>query len=426
MAQTLFKNVSIFDGTGDLTYQGEVLLQGNRIKAVAKGVDQIRAEGAVVVDAAGATLMPGLVEPHSHLSYINCASVLEIGDLPIEEHMFSTARNAKTMLDTGFTSCFSAASAKPRIDIVIRNEINAGNIPGPRYRAASPEIVATGGLGDVRLLARDRRSTEIIADGADAVRAATRTMIREGVDTIKLNLSGDNWVKPGFSEVLTYSEAEIAAAAEEANEFGIKLACHSHGKRSIMMALKYGFYALYHCEYADEEALDAMEAKKDTFFVAPTVGSSYTYTYEAHPWGVTTEMAAKNGMLVTLEKGAEAMKKMHKRGIRVLPGGDYGFVWNPIGTNARDLEHFVKLFGFAPAEVLMMATKYGGQMMGMGDELGLIKPGYLADLLLVDGDPVKDVTLLQKRDALLMVMKDGQYHKAPTPSQMRRVNVVAA
>ncbi len=115
-------------------------------------------------------------------------------------------------------------------------------------------------------------ATEIIADGADAVRAATRTMIREGVDTIKLNLSGDNWVKPGFSEVLTYSEAEIAAAAEEANEFGIKLACHSHGKRSIMMALKYGFYALYHCEYADEEALDAMEAKKDTFFVAPTVG----------------------------------------------------------------------------------------------------------------------------------------------------------
>ncbi len=93
-------------------------------------------------------------------------------------------------------------------------------------------------------------------------------------------------------------------------------------------------------------------------------------------------------MLVTLEKGAEAMNKMRKRGIRILPGGDYGFIWNPIGTNARDLEHFVKLFGFAPAEVLMMATKYGGQMMGMGDELGLIKPGYLADLLLVDGDPV--------------------------------------
>ena len=420
MTLTLFRNVSIFDGSGGLPYPGEALVQGNRIKAVARGAERIAAEGATIVDGGGATLMPGLVEPHSHLSYIDCASVLEIGDLPIEEHMFRTARNAKTMLDSGFTSCFSAASAKPRIDIVIRNEINSGNIPGPRYRAASPEIVATGGLGDVRLLARDRHSTEIIADGADAVRAATRTMIREGVDTIKLNLSGENWVKPGFSEVLTYSEAEIAAAAHEAHEYGVKLACHSHGKRSIMMALKYGFYALYHCEYADEEALDAMEAKKNDIFVAPTVGSSYAYTYEASAWGVTTEAAAANGMLVTLEKGAETMKKLKKRGVRVLPGGDYGFVWNPIGTNARDLEHFVKLFDFAPADVLTAATKFGGEMMGMGDELGLVKEGYLADLLLVDGDPVKDITILQKRDALLMVMKDGQYHKAPGASGRKR------
>ena len=420
MSPTLFRNVSIFDGTGELPYPGEVLVLGNRVKAVARGAERIAAEGATVVDAGGATLMPGMVEPHAHLSYIDCASVLEIGDLPIEEHMFRTARNAKTMLDVGFTSCFSAASAKPRIDIVIRNEINAGNIPGPRYRAASPEIVATGGLGDVRLLARERHSTEIIADGTDAVRAAARTMIREGVDTIKLNLSGENWVKPGFSEVLTYSEAEIAAAAEEAHEHGVKLACHSHSRRSIMMALKYGFYALYHCEYADEAALDAMEAKRGEFFVAPTVGSSYAYTYEASKWGVTTEAAAANGMLVTLERGADTMKKLKKRGVRVLPGGDYGFVWNPIGTNARDLEHFVKLFGFSPAETLMAATRYGGQMMGMGDELGLVKAGYLADLLLVDGDPVKDIALLQKRDAILMVMKDGQYHKAPALDRQKR------
>jgi imidazolonepropionase-like amidohydrolase len=420
MHPILFRNISLFDGSGALPYPAEILVQGNRVKAVAKGSEKIAAEGATIVDGGGATLMPGLVEPHSHLSYIDCASVLEIGDLPIEEHMFRTARNAKTMLDTGFTSCFSAASAKPRIDIVIRNEINAGNIPGPRYRAASPEIVATGGLGDVRLLARERHSTEIIADGADAVRTAARTMIREGVDTIKLNLSGENWVKPGFSEVLTYSEAEIAAAAHEAHEYGVKLACHSHGKRSIMMALKYGFHALYHCEYADEEALDAMEAKKNEIFVAPTVGSSYTYTYEASKWGVTTEAAAANGMLVTLERGADTMRKLKKRGVRVLPGGDYGFVWNPIGTNARDLEHFVKLFGFAPADVLVAATKFGGEMMGMGGELGLVKEGYLADLLLVDGDPVKDITILQKRDKLLMVMKDGQYHKAPSAGARKR------
>jgi imidazolonepropionase-like amidohydrolase len=160
-------------------------------------------------------------------------------------------------------------------------------------------------------------------------------------------------------------------------------------------------------------------------FVAPTIGSSWTYTYEAAAWGITTEMAAANGMLVTIERAIDTYKKMRKRGIRALPGGDYGFAWNPIGTNARDLEHFVRLFDYPPAEVLKAATMYGGQLMGMGDELGLIKPGYLADLLLVDGDPVKDIKLMQDRDNLLMIMKDGEYHKPPRPRGADAARVAA-
>ena len=170
MGQILFVNVSVFDGSGAPSFLGEVLVQGNRIKAVAKGRDQIKADGADVVDGGGTTLMPGLTEAHAHLSFTNCASVLEMGDLPIEEHTLLTARHAKLMLDCGFTSCFSAASAKPRLDIVIRNEINAGLLPGPRLRAASPEITASGGLGDVRQLHKDHHSTEIIADGPDELR----------------------------------------------------------------------------------------------------------------------------------------------------------------------------------------------------------------------------------------------------------------
>ena len=103
-------------------------------------------------------------------------------------------------------------------------------------------------------------------------------MVREGVDTIKLNLSGDNWVRPGFSETVTYTDAEVAAAAEQAKEHNVKLACHSHATRAIKLALKYDFDVLYHCEYADEEALDQLEAKKDKVFVAPTIGSSWAYT----------------------------------------------------------------------------------------------------------------------------------------------------
>ena len=113
-----------------------------------------------------------------------------------------------------------------------------------------------------------------------------------------------------------------------------------------------------------------------------------------------------------LEIGAESMKALKKRGVRVLPGGDYGFAWNPIGTNARDLEHFVKLLDFTPLEAIAAATKSGGELMGM--DVGLVKEGYLADLILVDGDPVKDIAVLQDAGRLSAIMKDGAFHKAPS------------
>jgi imidazolonepropionase-like amidohydrolase len=233
MARKLFKNVLLFDGTGTLPYLGEALICGNRIETVARGRDQLGADGAQVVDGGGATLMPGLTEAHSHLSFTNCVHVTEMGDLPIEEHTLLTMKHAKLMLDCGFTSCCSAASAKPRLDIVIRNAIDAGYIPGPRLRAASPEITATGGLGDVRQLHREHTSVEIVADGADELRRVCRTMIREGVDTLKINLSGDNWIRKGHSEELTYTDAEVAAAAGQAHESGVTLACHAHGNSSV-------------------------------------------------------------------------------------------------------------------------------------------------------------------------------------------------
>jgi imidazolonepropionase-like amidohydrolase len=114
-----------------------------------------------------------------------------------------------------------------------------------------------------------------------------------------------------------------------------------------------------------------------------------------------------------LEHAVESMKAMHKRGIRVLTGGDYGFAWTPHGTNAKDLEVFVEMLGFTPLEAIRAATQFGGQIMGMGDELGLVREGYLADLLLVDGNPASDVRVLQEKSRLVAIMKDGKFHKAP-------------
>ena len=426
MPRILFTNVSVFDGSGQTLFPGEVLVQGNRIKAVAKGKDEIdRSQAEQVVDGGGATLMPGLTEAHGHLSYTNCAALKDIGNVPTEEHMLITSYNAKLMLDSGFTSVYSAASSKPRLDIVLRNEINAGRLPGPRMKAASPEITATGGLGDERQMHMHHTGIEIIADGPVEVRRATRMMIREGVDTIKINISGDNFVRPHFSEALAYTDEEVAAAADQAHDWGVWLACHARACAAIKMALRHNFRVIYHCDFADEECLDQLEARKNEVFVAPAIGIVYTTAYEAQAWGITKEVAENMGMFASLERSCEVYKKMRKRGIKVLPGGDYGFAWNPIGANARDFEHFVNLFGYTPAEVLMAATRYGGEIMGMGNELGLVKEGYLADLIMVDGDPVKDVRVFQDRDNLLMIMKDGVYHKAPLPRRAKQSQVAA-
>jgi imidazolonepropionase-like amidohydrolase len=156
-----------------------------------------------------------------------------------------------------------------------------------------------------------------------------------------------------------------------------------------------------------------LEAAKDRVFVAPTFGLAYASLHEAEAFGISRAAAIDIGLERELEIGIENMKALHRRGVRVLPGGDYGFAWNPIGRNARDLEHFVKLLGFTAMEAIVAATRHGGAIMGMGDELGQVREGCLADLLLVAGNPLADVAILQDRAKLIAIMKDGVFHKEP-------------
>jgi imidazolonepropionase-like amidohydrolase len=415
MKPQLYTNVRVFDGTGSESYRGEVLVDGNLIRAVAPGTQKITRESDMeIIDGGGNTLMPGLCEAHAHITYNNFASAKEVGDIPPEEHVLLTMANAKLMLDSGFTSLYSAASAKIRTEVAIRNAIDAGKIPGPRMRAASPEVVATGGLGDERQLHMDHRSFEIIADGCDEIRRTVRLLVREGVDTVKLNISGDMFCgRQGFGHRLSYTEAEIAAAAEEAHNRGVWLSCHARADDAVKLALKYGFRAIYHCDFIEGETYDLLEAKRDSVFLAPAIGVIYTAAYEAEAWGITREVAESRELFAMIEGCPRVYGELKKRGLRILPGGDYGFAWNPVGTNARDLEHFVNILGFTPAETLMAATKWGGEIMDIPN-LGLIKENFLADLLIVRGDPTSDIRLLQDRDNFLLIMKDGVRYKHVT------------
>lgn len=416
MAQVLFKNVRILDGEGDGPFDGQVLVQGNRIKAVTKADEATGADGDVrVIDGGGQTLMPGLIEAHAHISFCNTPDLESLGDLPPEEHTLQSMKFARVMLDQGFTSIFSAAAAKPRLDVVIRNAINDGDIPGPRMRAASPEMTPTAGLGDVRRRHIHRETFAIPCDGADEFLKCAREMVREGVDTLKINPSGDEFIPFARAHETVMNEAEVAAVCEVGKSRQINVAAHARSAASVKMCLRQGVNVLYHCTLSDEEALDMLEEQKDRIFVAPTIGMAHiTGQGEGKAYGIDYDHPVAGFFRAEGEKGIENMKELKKRGVRVLPGGDYGFAWNPIGTNARDMEHFVNLLDFTPLEAITAATKLGGQLMQM--DVGLVKEGWLADLILVDGDPVKDISILQDADRLSAIMKDGTFHKAPPAS----------
>jgi len=414
MARTLFTNVSVLDGSGAPPFAGEVLVEGNRIKEVAKAGAKPARDGAAVVDGGGATLMPGLIESHGHISFCNVSSLEALGDIPPEEHTLRTMVHAREMLDQGFTAIFSAAAAKARLDVVIRNAIDAGDIPGPRMRAASPELTVTGGLGDVRRAHMYRETFAITCDGPDEFRKVAREMCREGVDTLKINPSGDEFIPFARAHQTVMNDAEVAAVCEVGRSRGKMVAAHCRSAESVKMALRHGVDVLYHCTLSDPEALDMLEAQKDRIFVAPAMGIMYaTAMGEGSGYGLNTDHPVAIYFKRELDQCVVNMKTLRKRGLRILPGGDYGFAWNPIGTNARDLEHFVNLLGYTPMEAIVAATKLGGEIMQMGDELGQVRAGYLADLLLVDGNPLTDVGMLKDKNRLIAIMKDGAFHKQP-------------
>jgi imidazolonepropionase-like amidohydrolase len=407
MSGWLFTDVRIFDGTGAEPFPGEVLVRGERIEAVARGDERLDRAGANLVDGKGATLMPGLVEAHAHLTWPSSVErVVNAMKLPEAEHFEVTVQNARITLDHGFTSAYSAGSLGERFEPVLRDMIDAGEVPGPRLRASALEKGAEGVMGVPE--GHDPTHDRSI----DGLVAYIRSMKALGCDTIKFLMSSDEGFAPGGAQVLMYSEEEARAIGRAAREAGIWLACHAQAAEAVKRAVRAGFRAIFHCTYADEEALDLMEERKDELFMAPAPGLLWARCHEAESFGIGRPEAERMGAISGLALMQQVVPEMRRRGIRVLPGGDYGFPYNPIGRNARDLDLFVRLFGFSPTEALVAATGTGGALMDM--DIGQIRAGMLADLLLVDGDPTDDVTLLQDKANLLAIMKGGAFHKAPT------------
>jgi imidazolonepropionase-like amidohydrolase len=407
MARILFSDCRVWDGTGAASYPADVLIDGDRIRTITTDRGQIDHAGADIIEANGMTLMPGLVEGHSHITFINAQRSTDIGDTPPEEHTLIAARNARLLLDHGFTSAYSAASAKLRIDVVIRNAIDAGELPGPRLRACGPEITVTGGLGDERRAHQFRDSFAMVADGPTEVTKLARLCVREGVDSIKLNISGDDHTSIGALPRTVMTEEEVRAGVSAAHAFHRKVNAHCRAAESVKRAVRCGVDVIYHCEHADEEALDLLESVRDRVFVGPAIGLLHAAVHEAPPGAIPS--GVRHGIELGLAAASRTYPEMKNRGIRVVIGGDYGFARTPHGDNARDIAHFVNHLGYSPSEALVCATSHGAALMGI--EAGQVREGMLADLLLVDGDPVADVNILRDKNRLVAIIKGGETHK---------------
>ncbi|KAH8882149.1 hypothetical protein GQ53DRAFT_787614 [Thozetella sp. PMI_491] len=415
-SKILFANVKILDSTGREPYEGKVLVEGERITAVGEvpNAEELEKDPKVrVFNGKGRTLMSGLGDGHTHFTW-NGGDLTRLGELDVEEHVLLTAKSAKCFLDSGYTMCFGAASAKDRLDAVIRDSINAGDIPGPRYLANAKEIAKPEGELVPGITA--------YASGPDEMRATVRRHIEEiGADNIKLSMSGEEITEIRSAQDCYFTDEETAACTEEAHRLKKRVCAHARARDSVIMCIKHDVDVIFHGSYIDDEGMKMLEEKKDKHFVVPAINWLWATLYEADAFGYSQSTAESVGYKRELEVAVAGLREMHRRGIVVLPGGDYGFAWTPHGTYARDLEHFVKLLGFTPHESIIAATAGVASLLMREHELGKIAPGYYADLLLVDGDPLKDISLLQDHDKLNIIVINGRVHKAGRREYIRDV-----
>jgi imidazolonepropionase-like amidohydrolase len=321
------------------------------------------------------------------------------------------------MLDCGFTSGLSAG-ALHMVDIHIRNAINAGKIPGPRLLAAGRDICQTGGMLDWNKswLRLGMEGLGVFVDDPWAVRKAVRQMIKDGADMIKMYITGEGLLMECQQTELTCTQEEIDAMTEEAHRRGRLCSVHARSAESCQMAARAGVDLIDHATFIDDETLDVIAEAGS--FVAP--GLDYlvsTLDYGKRGgfgWlGTPQDFLDKTHTEEELEAAIENIGKAHRRGIKILIGSDFGFDWCPHGTYARELTHLVKLVGYTPMEALTAATKLGAEAMRMQDRIGTLEAGKYADLIVVDGDPLADVSILEDRTNITHVMKGGEFFRRP-------------
>ncbi len=398
----LIENARLFTALDDAAIEDAVLwLDGDRVRYAGPraGLPDMPADEPRF-DAAGQFVMPGMTETHAHLSFAD-ASPFAIGETPVEIATITAVRNAELMLRSGFTAAVSFGSTYA-IDVALRDSINDGRIIGPRLLAAGRDLGATASNID------SSGGLSQIADGPWALRKAVREQRKAGVDVVKVFNDGENINPVAGAGEITFHDEEINAIVDEAHRRGLRVASHSRSAEAVKQAVRAGVDYIGHANYLDDEAVDLLAEHRDRLFVGPAIAWEVQYLVQCESLGVTKETVRAQGYEAEIDATIASVEKLRAAGVRLVVGGDYGISIAPHGTYAKDLQYFVELFGMSPAEAIICATKSGGEAYDAGGEFGVLRQGSMADLLLVDGDPLSDITVLQDHDRL-QVMKGGAW-----------------
>jgi imidazolonepropionase-like amidohydrolase len=404
---TIVKNGQLVDGTGKPAVPNAALVIENGLITYAGSAAEAPATpDARVIDAKGGTIMPGLIEAHIHLTYFN---VTELQDLdikfPVEYVTLQSAVNAKTALECGYTSARSGGCLH-NIDVWMKKAIEEDMIPGPRLSASGREICGAGGLmdwnPDYRRIGME--GIVFIVNGPEQARTAVRKLVKDGIEWVKTYPTGDA-ASPDINDhhTLCMTFDEMHAVVATAHNHGLKVTGHCRATEGIKNALKAGYDAIEHGTFMDDECLELL--LKRNVPMCPGLGFELFSVQRGKDFGLSRRVL--DGHQETLEAGAESARKVLKAGGTLGLGGDYGFGWTPHGTYAQELTFFVNYVGFTPLQTITCATLGGAKMMGRAHELGTLEKGKLADVLVVNGDVLQDISILENRDNLLAVMQGG-------------------
>lgn len=406
------KNGNLIDGTGaEKVANKMILIEDSKIIDIKteknSSEDELKIpKDTLLIDASGKTILPGLIDAHLHLMGIRSMEPIQWALDPPALKAIRAAVDAKKLIEAGFTSVRCAGSS---VSLHLKEAIDEGTIKGPRIVASNKIITQTGGHGDTHELplewAKHPNALGRIADGADECRVAVREQIREGAGVIKICTTGGVLSEKGGPTLAQFTDDEITAMTTEAHRVGIKVMAHAQSPDGIQNAIRNGVDTIEHGIYLDDETIQMILTSHS--IVVPTFAIVNAIVSKGAEAGVPEYglIKAKAGH----EAHVKSITKAYQAGVKLAIGTDFcGPDLIPHGENAVELEIFVNQLGMTPLEAIVCATKVGAEALGLEKTLGTLEKGKIADILIIDGDPLENISILQKKENILVVMKNGQ------------------